>query len=399
VADADASVYTTLLEGYSPGPVYGEPTRGRGRGIHDITEAAKLKHWLYVMGGSTFLKAWNPIADYLGIARERHVFIINALLAGINVGLVLATLVSVGLSPLVSVWAWMLLNFAIGPWIVGSLPESWTLAGTTVLLVILITVRARRPLLWSTIVVAVGMLNCSPIGLALLIPALALSQHGLLHPNWIGRLFVSGTACLLLFMGLLLCLSTVEPGMRPDRMWELSSFFNRRMSNMLANRAWPQPFTSTAVLLSMPHFAVSSFVAYQREPSFGPLTFLRSIQNPQGAVGVAAFLTMAAFVVVTIWRKRGNLFAGNSERLLVALLTFVVGWFVITHKYYWPASPLFSPVHVSVLVVAGALALRGISRRWLFIGLLLATIVAETNFRQVTVVRRQLHSRSMAGVN
>ena len=390
VADTDAQPLARLVKSFAFDSIYGDATREIGRGIDDIIQAHKVKHLLYAVVGNGIYRALGPLTA-LGLTEAARLRAINALLSALNVALFAALLRALGVPLKLGAPLILLFAFSASPWIVGAVPESWTLSATVVLATLVLTFAGGSPWLVGA-VIGLGMLNnflLAGLALPFCVEALRLRPGplGLLRRVGAQALAVALTGTLTLALA-----SWGDPALRPDRYFATLRWFRVRNEQLLRSRGETGAVTLSVARLAAQNALVASVVVDQDDIDV-PVNAVEATarQSVQGLAGTVAWLTLALGGLLALAYRLGRGDAPDTMWRAAALSSYAGLQVFATFLIFWPSEFLYSVPVVPVLLALVGLALMTLRFRVVVPAAWVATgLIVLANADQVSRIRRGL---------
>ena len=170
LADADSANFIILIRDFHLAKKYGDEYNTKNRSLGDIAQKHKIHHVLYAFVSSLIYKGLSFLYQLLGMAPEKAVYAVNALLSCCNMGLLYILLRRFGcdnrdIGPYLLLYA-----FSLGTWIYSSIPESWTFSATLILGFLVLFYRKRPNLFILSLYIGLSMLNNVLLASLLLFP-------------------------------------------------------------------------------------------------------------------------------------------------------------------------------------------------------------------------------------
>jgi hypothetical protein len=390
VADTDAQPLARLIRGFALDSTYGDATRSGGRRIEDIVQAHKVKHLLFAVVGHAVYRGLGPLEAF-GLTEAARLRAINALLSAVNVALFALLLRALGVPFRVGAPLTVLFAFAASPWIIGAVPESWTLSGTVVLSTLVLSFRRAHPLLIG-VCIGIGMLNNFMLaGLVLPCGIEALRQDGPWRKALLRGVGLGAAAAASWVVALLLA-SRADPNLRPDRALETLLWFRDRNAMLLARRGEERAITPYVIRVSAQNALVGSVVANQSDIDMpGDLVSATLRESWLGRAGTALWVVLGLGALAGLLRRGGPGPDRDDRWRAVALISFVALEALATLVIFWPSEFLYSVPLVPVLLAFAAVGLARWRHRAAPVVLWCAiAVIVATNAAQVSRIRREL---------
>lgn len=398
VADADASMFARLIREYSPGRVFGEAARREGRDFGDIIQAHKVRHSLYAVIGHVLWRVFGPVARWLRLPEPTAILAVNAFLSAVNLVLFLLIARQLGISLGIAAPLGVIFAVALGPWVTGSLPESWTLTGTIMLAALWCSYRVRSfiPL---GLIIGIGMLNYPFVAVVLAADGLRelLSNH---VRAAVLRLTRTATLAIVVFVAGLGVQSFWDPELRPDRYANTVLWVARvRTADLLEERQFLPASDKYAFKGSLSAMFGTSILSNQPSRDFPPeslQTTLRGSWLGRAAFAAYAFMLLVAAVRAVRWvsRRTGESRSATALHAAIGLGLLMVLHWAFVHMSYWPAAFLLSAPLVPLLLLFVGLLLdpRRVLDR---VAVVVATVlILINNVAQVGILRESLAERA-----
>jgi len=351
LADADAANFVFLLKNFQIDKQFGDKWNTQYRSIADNSQKHKIHHVLYVAVGHALYKAEAWVFDLTGWGRDRAVYAVNAIFAGLNI-LLLGLLLRQNnpnfnpLSPFVIFY-----SIALSTWIYSSIPESWPFSATLVLFfLLLLGNRPAYPKLWGA-TLGVIMLNNIYLAALFVLIVLELGRTSRDFRSLLRHTLVSGIITLLFWLGGLTILSTFDQSFRPDQFVLYTIWFKQFTNPGLTATdlyTWKSAITN---------LFINSIVSNQPDPRLPQEALQTTLRTSVfGGVAIASYLLVicVAFVaylrsIVTGIRCRG--LRGLLEDPSTGLVLWCIVMLGVTVVLFYASGFLYSTVVVPVLAV------------------------------------------------
>jgi hypothetical protein len=390
LADADAASFILLLKNFQFDEQLGNPWNTQNRSVADAAQKHKIHHVIYAAFGHAIYKVLGNFYELLGVGRERAVYGVNAIIAGINI-YILALLLRRNNPHGNPTFPFILFYcLALSTWIYSSIPESWPFTATLVLcFLLLLHGRPVRPLLLGGVLGLIMLNNVLLAALSSLVIFVVASEN-LNISVALRKILGTGLVALVVWLGGLTLLSLFDTGFRPD--------------NFVRYTLWFKQFTNPSLPLTDPYvwksagtnLFINSIVSNQPDASMPQEALQATLRSSM--LGTLAIVTYLALVCVAMFsfirttaaavRNGGILGLTNAPSIMFALWGSVM--LAVTVVLYYPSGFLYSTTVVPVISI---LFCRHINLRipWQRV-LLLATITVAlaNNVEQIIKFRHVL---------
>lgn len=394
LADADAANFKLLLEEFRLDRKFGNEYNAQHRSVGDNAQKHKIHHLLYPLIGHPVSLAARAAWAGLGFDPTRAAYSVNAVITALNL-LLLALLMRGPPGRRRPVWPYLALYaFSLSTWLYASVPESWPLSGTIVLLFILGLERNLPPLGLAALL-GLGMLN--NMTLLALLGLVWLRQLSTGEPP--AR--VAGRAAGLLavavgtWLGALWLLSFFDPSLHPVNVVRYTLWFKQFVSG------GSSALSLYAFKSALSGLFLSSITSLQPDPSVPQESALYTLQG--GGVGALALVVVALLLLLLAVRAiQGAMARQAADRNWRARLDdpelrpFV--WCgvmaVVTIVMYFGAGFLYSTTVVPLMALACYRNLNWLRRTDRAAVLAALILVVVTNTMQVLEFRHALAAQA-----
>lgn len=376
IADADTGAYVRLLSEWSIERRYGNAWASPGRSIGDQSQEHKIKHVLVPL-------ACGPVSRWLatlGLSPLRAAMLPFAVLGAVN--LLLIGIILSGLQVRQAVIVPLVALTAVAPyqWIYASVPESWTLSGTMVLLTIVAVIRGA-PRAAVGVLVGVAMLN--NVILVALSAFAALYQLRQRSGILIAVRTAAATAIVAVSVWLLALsvLGQYDHDLRPDRVARFLLFFPSLLEGTSL-----APWDPRLLRVSLEQWLLTAFVSSQHNVRLAGWGLGETWG--QSLVGQVAIVTVASLWLASGWawyRGAKDPHVVETPGALPALLGLGFLMWGALHLLGPISMFLYSPALSPLVILAAGVALNRAPRRfdrylWLAPALVLPAAVSQIVF-------------------
>ena len=337
-----------------------------------IEEQRKMLHHL---GYVVVLALAQRTASLVSVSGRDALFLVNPFLIAINSVLLTLYMARHRVPIGVNLSLGLLYVLSLSSWVYGSLPDSWVMSGTFVLLVLFLQDIDVRP---SLIAAALGLFMLNNFTLLGVVAALApaVARRTRTTRGTVLGLAALGLLTVGIWLGALCALSALQPRYRPDLFIAETLRFKHALPEnlpLLSVPRWGYNFVNLFLV---------SVVCNQGELNFSSRAILDTARSlPFGLLGLLAWITVLGILfrrVVTGWTStiRAEGVLGALRRPEAPPLAVVVVMTVIGGVTLYYESLLYSPAMLPALVLVLGLTwtpkTRGeLTLRWLLVGLVL----------------------------
>ena len=392
LADADTSEYVFLLKNFRIDKQIGNPWKVQHRSTADTAQKHKVHHVVYAAVGHAGYEMLAPVYDFLGWGRNRAVFGVNAIIAGINI-ILLAMLLRRNNPNSNTVLPFVLFYcIALSTWIYSSVPESWPFSATLVLLFFLLL--EKRPLRPMYLGVTIGLIMLNNVYLAALLILLvfAIARDACNFTYFLRDIVIAGGTAAFAWLGGLTVLSCFDVAFRPDEFVRYTLWFKQFVYLGLPRT---DPYVWKAAITNL---FINSFVSNQPDPKL-PMEALQ-ITLSTSVMGTVATIAYVAVVCVAFWGFIRSFSDGlrlkGARSLLddpsVLPILWCVCMLAVTVMLYYASGFLYSTIVVPILIVLFCrhLDLKIFWQRLLFYTTLI--VIMSNNIDQIVKFRDALFS-------
>jgi hypothetical protein len=394
LADADAANFKVLLEEFRLDRKFGNEYNAQQRSVGDNAQKHKIHHLLYPLVGHPVYLAARAAWAGLGFDATRAAYSVNAVITALNLVLLALLLRGPPARP-GPIWPFLALYaFSLSTWLYASVPESWPLSGTIVLLFVLGLERGL-PQLGLAALLGIGMLN--NMTLLALLGLVWLRQLSAGEPP----LRVAGRAAALLavavgtWLGALWLLSFFDPSLHPANLVRYTLWFKQFVSGGAS------ALSLYAFKSALSGLFLSSVTSRQPDPTVPQESALYTLQG--GGLGALALVMVALLLLLLAVRAvQGARARQAADRNWLARLddpelrplAWCAAMAVVTIVMYFAAGFLYSTTVVPLLALACRRNLDWQRRTDRAVVLVALLLVVVNNAMQVVEFRMALAAQS-----
>lgn len=354
VAEADSAYYTLLIQDFHLSHRYGDEYNTVNRGFGDRAQKHKIHHILYAMTAGVIYKALAPVYRSLGLSDNQVLFAINALLSCLNIVLLHVLLRRFKIDTARSILLLVFYSFSLSTWIYGSVPESWTLSATLVLLFLILHFTETIHPFVLALFIGISMLNnIFLISLYLFLFIALFLRYAESKTAFIAYSALSLFIIVGAWASLMFGLSLFDESLSPRNYINYTLWFRGFMSD-------PHPFYElTTWKMIVSNLYINSVLSNQPDPRVPPAALLTTLKG--GTMGLVSTITYASIMLVlavkAIGRYKRECAAAKRraadilKKEEVQLLAYCLLWALLTLNIYAAGGILYSTVMVPAMVL------------------------------------------------